>query len=292
MGDVAGIGQPRHRTGLVSCERQGPPPVRRSGAQNPGMSTSSAPNPFQAMAPCIPCPSGRGNALDGAASRCIDVDGLSRPVENAAGNPIAPSDHEIRAFWRWFGDSRLVDGQGRPTALLHGTPFRGNLDVFDLSRSGSNTMADTGAVFFTDRPALAEHFAHEQIPCNYSSLFVRMGARGQVIVAYVRMLRPLDLRHVGATEAAVLQQMDAADRGDHTWPMERILRDATAPNTDLIKLYLPANLQKLREYGYDGFIAAVNPRHGGGTEYAVLDPSHIAQVSPNRGPRIPYKPGA
>ena len=217
-------------------------------------------------------------ALAGATSRCIDVDGVLRPVENADGKPIAPIDDAIRTFWRWFGDSQVVDGQGRPKALLHGTPFQGDLVTFDLSRSGSNVGADEGAIFFTDRPELAEHFAHAQIPSDYSKFFVRMGKRGQVIAAYVRMVHPLDLRHVGAPEAEALRVMDAAERGDHTWPVERIMRDATVPNTDLIKMYLPTNLQKLRNYGYDGLIATVNPRHGGGTEYAVLDPAHVSQV--------------
>ena len=46
--------------------------------------------------------------------KTIDVDGVQRPTENSLGQPIHSTDEGIRNFWEWFGDSKVVDEQGRP----------------------------------------------------------------------------------------------------------------------------------------------------------------------------------
>ena len=52
----------------------------------------------------------------------IDVDGVQRSTTNSSGQPIHPTQEGIRNFWRWFGDSKVVDEQGRPLVVYHGTP--------------------------------------------------------------------------------------------------------------------------------------------------------------------------
>ena len=51
----------------------------------------------------------------------IDVDGQSRPTKNSKGQQIAGTADGVRNFWRWFGDSKVVDDQGRPLVVYHGT---------------------------------------------------------------------------------------------------------------------------------------------------------------------------
>jgi len=51
----------------------------------------------------------------------IDIDGTARPTRNSAGQPIAGTEEGVRAFWVWFGDSKVVDAQGRPLVVYHGT---------------------------------------------------------------------------------------------------------------------------------------------------------------------------
>lgn len=46
--------------------------------------------------------------------KTIMVDGVSRSRELSSGRPIADTDDKIRDFWRWFGDSKMVDQKGRP----------------------------------------------------------------------------------------------------------------------------------------------------------------------------------
>lgn len=51
----------------------------------------------------------------------LEVDGILRPRVNARDLPIHPSPQGLVNFWRWFGDSRCVDAEGRPLVLFYGT---------------------------------------------------------------------------------------------------------------------------------------------------------------------------
>lgn len=67
--------------------------------------------------------------------RLLENAGVPLPNENSLGNKIIPDDdkEKIINFWNWFGDSKIVDEQGRPLVVYHGTPNRFN--SFDLSKS-------------------------------------------------------------------------------------------------------------------------------------------------------------
>lgn len=58
----------------------------------------------------------------GQFSRRITVDGVERPTQNSEGRPIFPTEEGIVNFWRWFGDSKVVDSKGQPIVLYHGSP--------------------------------------------------------------------------------------------------------------------------------------------------------------------------
>jgi len=51
----------------------------------------------------------------------ITVDGVERPTTNSNGKPIHPTVEGARNFWRWFGESKVTDDQGRPLVVYHGT---------------------------------------------------------------------------------------------------------------------------------------------------------------------------
>jgi len=59
----------------------------------------------------------------------VTVNGAERPTTNSKGLPIAQTEEGVRNFWKWFGDSKVVDEQGRPLVVYHGTPT-GNFTVF------------------------------------------------------------------------------------------------------------------------------------------------------------------
>lgn len=51
----------------------------------------------------------------------IDIDGASRATTNSAGRPLAQDEEGVRNFWKWFGDSKVVDADGKPLVVYHGT---------------------------------------------------------------------------------------------------------------------------------------------------------------------------
>jgi GNAT superfamily N-acetyltransferase len=50
----------------------------------------------------------------------IEVDGVMRQTTNSLGKTIHPTEEGVRNFWRWFGESKAVDADGRPLVFYHG----------------------------------------------------------------------------------------------------------------------------------------------------------------------------
>lgn len=63
------------------------------------------------------------------------------------------------AFRRWFGDSKVVDAEGKPLVVYHGTPA-GDIDVFKVSKSGSFG----GGIYTTPDAWAASIYANEPVP--------------------------------------------------------------------------------------------------------------------------------
>ena len=82
------------------------------------------------------------------------------PVHNDQGNLIHRHPAAIDNFWRWFGQSQLVDGQGRPMVVRHGTDR--SFDAFDLQHCKD---AAEQAFFFTNALSLAADFGDYSQDC-------------------------------------------------------------------------------------------------------------------------------
>lgn len=52
----------------------------------------------------------------------INIKGVDRPTTNSTGKPIGTTKESLEAFYNWFGDSKVVDEDGRPLVVYHGTP--------------------------------------------------------------------------------------------------------------------------------------------------------------------------
>lgn len=87
----------------------------------------------------------------------IDVDGVSRPALNSNGEPIHWSEEGTRNFWRWFGDSKVVDAEGRPLVMYHGPST--DFTVFDPDK-GKGKTADTG-VHLTTSESVARTYSKQ-----------------------------------------------------------------------------------------------------------------------------------
>lgn len=60
---------------------------------------------------------------------------------------------ETKAFRDWFGGSKVVDAEGAPLVVYHGTAS--DFAVFDPLRAGSNFGQDSAGIFFAERPNVA-----------------------------------------------------------------------------------------------------------------------------------------
>jgi len=93
-------------------------------------------------------------------TKTVMVDGKERTVFNSEGRPIHPTEEGVRNFWRWFGDSKVVDRQGRPIVVYHGSPIAGT-EVFDPEVGGElvkSGLAKYGT-YFTSNPEVASEYA-------------------------------------------------------------------------------------------------------------------------------------
>ncbi|MBQ3785022.1 MAG: hypothetical protein II843_01345 [Alphaproteobacteria bacterium] len=79
----------------------------------------------------------------------IEVDGKERTVYNSNGDRIAKSKEALTNFWRWFGDSKVVDEQGRPLVVYHGSRTEKDFTIFD-KRYQKNKSSRTGFWFGSD----------------------------------------------------------------------------------------------------------------------------------------------
>ena len=87
-----------------------------------------------------------------------DVIGKKRTVYNSNGDRIAQSEPALRNFWNWFGDSKVVDKDGRPLVVYHGS--KTIFDTFDntVETEKKRQFGAENGFFFTDKEKVARRF--------------------------------------------------------------------------------------------------------------------------------------
>lgn len=103
-------------------------------------------------------------ALGLLSQESIDVDGIRHPVHNSEGQRIHVTDAGIRNFWRWFGESQVVDTEGRPIVVFHGPTKGRDFDEFRVP------------AFFTDSQQYAAHYLDEADTESPLALYLRIKA--------------------------------------------------------------------------------------------------------------------
>lgn len=91
---------------------------------------------------------------------------------------------DTAAFKKWFGDSKVVDENGEPLVVYHGTAR--NFDQFKKSKIGSNLDAGDEGFYFTDSRYVASRYAEDQI----GPLGKFVGKKARVIEAYLSIKNP------------------------------------------------------------------------------------------------------
>jgi hypothetical protein len=114
---------------------------------------------------------------------------------------------QTEAFKRWFKDSKVVDADGKPLVVYHGT--RGDISVFDYGRVKSRFQSSEG-LYFTARPLHASVYAdgvdNAANDFDPTSSFAKPVADGaNVMPVYVSLQNPkiISVSEWGTLESAV-----------------------------------------------------------------------------------------
>lgn len=200
----------------------------------------------------------------------IDVDGVARPVQNSNGQRIAQTDEGLRNFWQWFGDSKVVDEQGRPLVVYHGTDSE--FTMFEPGR--------VGAMYFTPDTGYAQQYGKVILP------------------VYIRVNKIADLTDSNSSayklSVKAFNKNGGWSANPDSWDYLQS-EGRTSPNFDPYKdltwemFDLPETAvdQVLRESEYDG--VKLEERRGIDS-YAVFDPTQIKSATGNQGTFDPDNP--
>ena len=119
----------------------------------------------------------------GASTRGLKVNTKSAPQRFSLAPPT-----DSQAFKDWFGDSKVVNEDGSPKVVYHGSPS-GEVSIFQNERKNWNTVGDPEGFYFTDNRDYAGNYSRDK----------ETKQRGKVYHVYLKMENPLNI-----TEALAL----------------------------------------------------------------------------------------
>lgn len=192
-----------------------------------------------------------------------DFDRSRAPMQSRA-----PSQTDTPAFKRWFGDSKVVDADGNPRVVYHGTSR--DLSSFKVSQRG---MFGAGIYLASDIDQ-AENFA----PSGDNG--------GAVMPVYVALERPF------LTDA----DYDVGEAADVESPAVPLIRDVFGNESGRVITRLRNSehghlgrsvRDRLLEMGHDGIIATYPD---GSAEFVAFFPEQIKSATGNRGTFDPENP--
>lgn len=171
-------------------------------------------------------------------------------------------DIESTEFKEWFGNSKVVDEEGNPLVVYHGT--RSEFESFSFEHGGERTNDESGYVEWSKT---GFHFTTSK---DYAKNQAEGGEEtsGNVIPVYLSIKNPLEI-----TDRDWTQYLSQMESGEITGESFR---------------------SGLIDYGYDGISMRVNDNNITSTHYIAFSPTQIKSVN-NRGtwdkndPRILYQ---
>ena len=190
--------------------------------------------------------------------------------ESVTEEPVGQTKKQTESpeFKKWFGDSKVVDANGNPLVVYHGTTK--DFTAFDKTKQGTST--DEGYLgegfYFSNDPEMASGYASYNAPDGETS------AGAQVLPVFVSLQNPA----IGYPK-----QFGKNVVNDLTSKMSR--GEITAQEMT----------SRLREMGHDGIIWKGDGPGGEvsgyqGNEFVVFEPSQIKSATGNRGTFDPTNP--
>ncbi len=120
-------------------------------------------------------------------------------TENSLGQPIADTPEKVANFWKWFGDSKAADSQGRPLVVYHGSP-----DVRGILQEGFKSFSRGKAWFASSDPYVAGTYADSRRAMDYQN------AEHHVLPLYLSLQNPMQIDAKGAVWKETAKHVEEA----------------------------------------------------------------------------------
>ena len=207
-----------------------------------------------------------------------------------------------QSFKNWFGDwqnnpedaSKVVDKNGFPMIVHHGSPkFIG--DKFDKSKIGhSMNYGEKGVFCTTQDMSWAKRFSY---PASKGSLSFTVkldySKPGDILSGFLNLRHPLDFLHLTEQDVKNMWEMSKEShqaQGFKDWGNEedykKWIKDLKElnqiKNHQLMKFDLCKGFEnfadRLKKYGYDGYIAMMDIKNSEAIEYCFLEPNQFKSI--------------
>lgn len=190
----------------------------------------------------------------------------------------ARSAPNIAAFKRWFKASKVVNPDGTPKVVYHGTTSDRPFSVFQPHPDPERTSV--GFHFGTLAQAVDRAVGIRPEQPGYQQRVQALLAQGKVFPVYLSLQNPMRVKDLFDWSVDSVVEMLRKRRVVTRAAAERIFK--LADDGQVKALY--ALMELLDEKGVDGFVYA-NEIEGGGVEdsYAVLHPQQVKSADRNRG---------
>lgn len=229
----------------------------------------------------LPPPSANGKSNGSSNPSIVTVRDMLENVKQADNPDVyvkEPKDQiQTKEFKKWFGNSKVVNADGTPKVMYHGTP-NGNFDTFKK-----------GANYFTENEQYADRY---QNPSASSISTGKVVDNPTTHAVYIKMEKPFDTRDSKAREIfedEFLNQDGGYDEEgeetEHSWVSNgtELNENTGLPDwTDAEDLY---HFIKDKGYDYDGIIVDEGADGGYGSTvvnrgvaYVTFEPNQVKNV--------------
>lgn len=244
---------------------------------------------------------------------------LAQETNKVENNPqMSPTETE--AFKEWFGDSQVVDENGEPLVVYHGSPAE--FEIFDPEKTGDGHDQEGAGFYFTSNKDEASGYMDGR-----KRLTSKEKKLGGIYEVYLKIENPVPLegnvdpdevdamiaKANGAdTKEAVMELFekdedlywesplsDWAESPWEAWEAQKqaILEYTKDPHDTFQQIWYDVfgadnakYMKAMVELGYDGVILKNEGKHGGYDHYIIFDNTNIKSATDNRGTFDPNDP--
>lgn len=201
--------------------------------------------------------------------------GFFEPVENSHSvQPLRASVGDVTdtpAFKAWFNGSKVVDTEGNPLRVFHGTPNAFAKDQFQVGQGGRGVIESFGFHFGTQDAANTRI-----LPTMERSQYERDSHNWNIMPVYLNIKNPLRMGDVGNWQNL---------RKVGLWLVHEGVLDIAAKNLALSrsnhKARIHALAKAIQDAGYDGIV--YSNEHEGGESWIAFNPTQIKSAIGNSG---------